>query len=199
MDIVTHYDRLIEENNDPFRDEPSMRDYMDKWDGQLFVDAMHLTNNKRVLEIGVGTGRIAKKVAQYCRELIGIDISPKTISRAKENLAELTNIKFICDDFMTYFFAESFDIVYASLTLMHFQNKIAFFKKVNELLVNDGILCLSIDKNMSDSIDMGTYKLNIYPDNLDDTLHYIAETGMSINEVLETEFAYIIVSSKRFN
>ena len=33
MDIITHYDKLIDDNNDPFRDPPPLREYMDKWDG----------------------------------------------------------------------------------------------------------------------------------------------------------------------
>ncbi len=45
---------------------------------------MHLTPIKSVLEIGIGTGRIAAKVAPFCLKLSGIDISPKTIHRAKK-------------------------------------------------------------------------------------------------------------------
>lgn len=88
MDIITHYDKLIDDNNDPFRDPQPLKEYMGKWDGQLFIDSMHLTPTKKVLEIGIGTGRIAAKVATFCLKLSGIDISPKTIHRAKENLSK---------------------------------------------------------------------------------------------------------------
>ena len=30
MDSVTQYDKLIDDNNDPFRDPQSLREYMDK-------------------------------------------------------------------------------------------------------------------------------------------------------------------------
>ena len=33
MDVQTHYDLLIKENNDPFRDPPALRKYMESWDG----------------------------------------------------------------------------------------------------------------------------------------------------------------------
>ena len=79
MDIKTHYDQLIEENNDPFRDPPALRKHMESWDGQVFLELLELNPSKTVLEIGVGTGRIAEKTAQGCRHLTGIDISPKTI------------------------------------------------------------------------------------------------------------------------
>lgn len=87
--IISHYDMLIDENNDSFRDSPALQEYMNQWDGQVFIDSMKLDCTKKVLEIGVGTGRLAAKVAPQCFELTGIDISPKTICRAKENLVRI--------------------------------------------------------------------------------------------------------------
>ena len=86
MDVITHYDLLVDENNDPFRDQPVLQEYMEKWDGDLFIEALELDENKSVLEIGIGTGRVAVKVAPYCMRLTGIDISSKTIERAKKNI-----------------------------------------------------------------------------------------------------------------
>ena len=108
MDVITHYDLLIDEDNDPFYDSPELKEYMNKWDGQVFIDALQLGEDKEVLEIGLGTGRIAVKVAPCCKRLTGIDISPKTIQRAKENLKEYSNISFINADFSTYEFKEKF-------------------------------------------------------------------------------------------
>lgn len=85
-DVVKHYDALIDENNDPVFDPEPLKEYMDNWDGQKFIDEMMLAPNKAVLEIGVGTGRLAIRVAPHCGEFIGIDISPKTVNRARENL-----------------------------------------------------------------------------------------------------------------
>lgn len=83
--ITHHYDLLIDENNDPVHDPKPLQDYMDKWDGQVFIDKMILNKENKVLEIGVGTGRLAVRVAPLCKDFFGIDISPKTIDRAKEN------------------------------------------------------------------------------------------------------------------
>ncbi len=44
---------------------------------------MQLNCSKSVLEIGVGTGRLAVRVAPLCGEFYGVDISFKTIERAK--------------------------------------------------------------------------------------------------------------------
>ena len=196
MDVINHYDSLIDEDNDPFRDPPMLQEYMSRWDGQRFIEALELTKNKKVLEIGIGTGRIAVKVAPFCMTLTGIDISPKTIQRAKENLKEYKNISFICDDFSDYQFSETFDVIYSSLTMMHFKNKATVITKVDKLLNDDGIFCLSIDKNQSEYIDMGNRKVRVYPDTLVNMKSLIEATAMSVAKVFETDNAYIIVSKK---
>lgn len=196
MDVITHYDLLIEENNDPFRDPPMLQEYMCQWDGELFLDAMELSGNKSVLEIGIGTGRIAIKVAPDCMHLTGIDISPKTIVRAKENLKEHTNISFVCGDFNRYQFSETFDVIYSSLTMMHFENKGQVIAKVDELLNDSGIFVLSIDKNQNEYIDMGNRKVRIYPDTLENITAIIGSTDMSVARVFETKQAYVVVSKK---
>ena len=196
MDVINHYDSLIDEDNDPFRDPPMLQEYMSRWDGQRFIEALELTKNKKVLEIGIGTGRIAVKVAPFCMALTDIDISPKTIERAKENLKEYKNISFICDDFSDYQFSETFDVIYSSLTMMHFKNKATVITKVDKLLNDDGIFCLSIDKNQSEYIDMGNRKVRVYPDTLVNMKSLIEATAMSVAMVFETDNAYIIVSKK---
>lgn len=196
MDVTTHYDLLIDENNDPFRDSPVLQEYMNTWDGQVFLESLKLDKKKSVLEIGIGTGRVAVKVAPYCMRLTGIDVSPKTIERAKENLKDYNNISFVCDDFNTYNFGENFDVIYSSLTMMHFEDKQQIVLKVDTLLKVGGIFCLSIDKNQSEYIDMGTRKIKIYPDTPDNIISLINASSMNVTSVFETDNAYIIVSNK---
>ena len=196
MNVIDHYDLLIEEQNDPFRDSPALQEYMSKWDGRPFLEALELSKDKTALEIGMGTGRIAVRVAPLCLRLTGIDISPKTIERARANLKEHRNISFICGDFNGYEFDEAFDVIYSSLTMMHFQNKAAVIGKVDRLLNDNGIFCLSIDKSQSEYIDMGTRKIKVYPDDPDNIVSMIAKTAMSVVKVMETEHAYVIVSKK---
>lgn len=86
--IILHYDLLIDEENDPVHDPEPLQDYMNKWDGPEFIEQMQLNSSKSVLEIGVGTGRLAVRVSPLCGKFYGVDISSKTIERAKENLAE---------------------------------------------------------------------------------------------------------------
>ena len=194
--VIEHYDKLIDENNDPVHDTNPLRDYMDRWDGEKFIESMRLDENKSVLEIGVGTGRIAVKVAPNCKLFCGIDISPKTIQRAQENLSSHDNVKLICGDFTLFEFNEAFDVIYSSLTFMHIAKKLSAIKKIASLLNDDGLFVLSTDKNQSEFIDMGTRKIKIYPDNPTDISKFVLEANLEIIDRFETDHAYVTVSKK---
>ena len=195
--VTHHYDLLIDENNDPVHDPKPLQDYMDKWDGQVFIDKMELNKNKSVLEIGVGTGRLAVRVAPLCGEFCGVDISPKTIERAKENLSEFENVRFTCADFLSYEFGHTFGVVYSSLTFMHIKEKQKVINKVAALLKYDGRFVLSKDKNQERFIDIGTRKIRIFPDIPEEIKAYIANSGLLLLEHYETEFATVFVAQKQ--
>ncbi len=194
--VIEHYDRLIDENNDPVRDSQPLREYMDKWDGQEFIDEMELDKAKSVLEVGVGTGRLAVRVAPLCGKFCGIDISPKTVEKAEENLSGYKNATLVCGDFLNFRFDRSFDIIYSSLTFMHINDKRGAVNKIARLLNHGGRFILSLDKNKSEFIDTGTSRIKIYPDDPDTLEEYIKAAGLTALRRYETEHAFIIVSAK---
>lgn len=196
VDVISHYDTLIDENNDPVHDPAPLREYMDKWDGEQFINELQLTKEKAVLEIGVGTGRIAIKTAPLCRSFTGIDISSKTIGRAEENLSDNKNIHLICDDFMSHKFSELYDVIYSSLTFMHIEDKLTAINKIAGLLKPNGKFVLSIDKNQDEYIEFTDRRIKVYPDNPDDICGYIKAARLSLEKQLETEFAYVVVAQK---
>ena len=196
MNVIEHYDKLIDENNDPVYDPEPLKEYMNKWDGPVFIEQMQLNSSKSVLEIGVGTGRLAVRVAPLCGEFYGVDISSKTIERAKENLTEFENVGLICGDFLSYEFGRAFDVVYSSLTFMHIEDKQKAVNKIAGLLNDAGRFVLSIDKNPSEFIDTGTRKISIFPDTPEEIKTYIANSGLLLIEHYETEFAHIFIAVK---
>lgn len=198
-EIIKHYDKLIDLDNDPVRDPQPLKQYMDKWDGQDFINKMELNNNKSVLEIGVGTGRIAIKVAPLCKDFLGVDVSPKTIERAKENLNSCHNISLVCEDFLKYTFTKKFDVIYSSLTFMHIKEKQFALNKISSLLNNGGKFVLSIDKNQDRYIDIGINRIKIFPDRPDKMQTFIKEAKLNLLNQYETESAYIFVCLKNYN
>ncbi len=198
-DVAKHYDILIDEGQDPVHDPEPLKNYMNKWDGQDFIDKMELDKTKSVLEIGVGTGRIAVKVAPECKEFTGIDVSVKTIAKAQKNIKMglFRKPELICADFFDFDFGKNFDVIYSSLTFLHIKEKQKAFDKVRKLLNDNGRFILSIDKNKDDFLDTGASKIRVYPDNPDDIKTYAHNSGLYIADQSETEFAHIFVFTKQ--
>lgn len=195
--VMRHYDLLIAENQDPVLDPPALQAYMQKWDGPIFLSALHLAQEKSVLEIGVGTGRLALQAAPFCQAFTGIDLSPRTLARAKAHLAHLPNVQLIQGDFLEHTFAQSFDVIYASLVFMHIREKKKAIEKAAALLNPGGRLVLSLDKNQAEMLDYGSRKIPIYPDDPVATADFFRVAGLSPTETLETEFAHILIGEKR--
>lgn len=195
-EVVRHYDALIEENNDPVHDPASLKKHMDGWDGEIFIEELELSKRKTVLEIGVGTGRLAIKTAPESYAFYGIDLSPKTIERAKENLAGVEDVHLICGDFLTYEFDRTFDIIYSSLTFMHIKEKQAAIEKAARLLNEYGRFVLSIEKSQATVLEYGKRKLEIYPDRPEVVAKHMEAAGLKEIEQKETEFAYIVIGKK---
>lgn len=195
--VRQHYDSLIDEINDPARDDSVLKEYMNKWDGQEFIDELQLADDKTVLEICVGTGRLALKVCGNCKSFTGIDFSPKTIERAKINLNAFTNSNLTCADFFDYQFDSKFDVIYSSLTFMHIRDKQTAINKIASLLTPNGRFVLSIDKNQDTVLDFGTRKIVLFPDNAEDTANFIRQAGLKIERQFEVEFAVVFVTSTK--
>ena len=195
-EIVRHYDALIDENNDPVHDPEPLKKHMDGWDGDTFIEELELSKRKTVLEIGVGTGRLAVKTAPQSYAFYGIDLSPKTIERAKENLAGIDDVNLICGDFLTYEFDRTFDIIYSSLTFMHIKKKQAAIEKAARLLNEYGRLVLSIEKSQASVLEYGKRKIEIFPDRPETIVKYMESAGLKKIKQRDTEFAYILIGEK---
>lgn len=157
-----HYDRLAEMGND-LNDPPAALEYMARWDGPAFWKAIGDSREKDVLEIGIGTGRIARQLLNHgCRSLTGLDVSPKTIDVAKSQLSNFSNTKLILADITEFCQPGSFDIACSVLTFMHVQEKVKALENIVNCLRPGGHLVLSIDK-ASDSFDFGDWMITLYP------------------------------------
>ena len=198
-DVARHYDLLIDEGNDPVLDPPELAAYMDGWDGPAFLAALGLTGSEDVLEIGVGTGRLALRIAPACRQFTGIDISEKSIVRARAHLAAFPAVRLLCADFLSWETQARFDVVCSSLTFMHFADKRAAAQRVAALLRPGGRAVLSLDRDASGVIDYGTRRLTVYPDDPAVLASHLADACLTVQDVLQTERAYILIATKGVN
>ena len=135
------------------------------------------------------------KICGGCKSFTGIDMSRKTIERAKENLKDFANINLICADFLEYDFPRKFDVIYSSLTFMHIQDNDKFraIKKTADLLAENGRFILSVDKNQQTELD----KIYVFPDIPEKTEEFILNAGLVTENKFETEFAVIFSAVKK--
>lgn len=200
VDAYTHYELLIDEGDDPVHDNKKLKQYMSNWDGSLFFQNSGVDNTKSILEIGVGTGRIAKQVLDIgCKKFTGIDISPKTIKRAKENLHNYENVELIEENALTYVRQNKFDIVYSVLTFLHIDDKKLALKNIFASLKIGGHFILSISKD-DEWFDYGSRKIRLFPKNKEYYLKLLNDIGFKIEFSQDTEsgFATIVKAKKLY-
>ena len=179
---LEHYERLIHEDNDPFRDPIPVREYMSRWDGPLFLSAVGSVSGKEILEVGVGTGRLASTFLEGgCARLVGIDISPKTIARARQNLAGFRNCELVVTDILSFVRPEAFDIVYSVLTLMHVDDKHSALQNMVASLKPGGHVALSISEE-TEWLDCGRWMVRLYPAPPEVYAACLADLGCKVDE-----------------
>jgi ubiquinone/menaquinone biosynthesis C-methylase UbiE len=98
----------------------------------------------KILDLGCGPGRDAKIFSDHDYSVVGVDLSEKTIEKAK-TIAPKAEFKVM--DFLNLDFEEkSFDAVWFNAGLLCIEKKFALdiLKSVHKLLIKRGILFVSI-------------------------------------------------------
>ena len=80
--------------------------------------------------------------------------------------------------------------------MMHFQDKSLVIGKISTLLNDGGLVCLSIDKNQSEWLDMGDRRIRIYPDTPERIVALAEQAKLKRKKVVEIENAHIVVLVK---
>ncbi len=168
---AAHYDRMIDEIDDPaqpmftdpFFDKGQLRDWLEQSDGPAFWNAVGDVCGKTLLEVGVGTGRVAKKMLDRgCTRLVGIDASTKTIARARKNLADYANVELLHADITEYRNTVSFDLAYLVWTVFHIEDKPRALANIIASLNPGGRLVISLER-VDDWLDYGSRKIRQFP------------------------------------
>lgn len=90
----------------------------------ILLDRLGVLNkNARILDVGCGSGRYSLAIADKCKNVTGIDLSPKMLEIAeklKENMNK-TNVHFIQGDWHTFDLEKAgmlhqYDVVFAHMT-----------------------------------------------------------------------------------
>jgi SAM-dependent methyltransferase len=114
---------------------------------QRFLDAVLITGDDDVLDVGCGTGKATRDVARLASEgsALGIDLSATMLQRAREQsqVAGLTNVTFVQGDAQVHpFDVDAFDLAMSSFGAMFFNDPVAAFTNIGRGLRSGGTLAL---------------------------------------------------------
>jgi SAM-dependent methyltransferase len=74
---------------------------------------------RQLLDVGCGTGRLTCRLAKDERQVIGLDLSPVMIARAKARAVGMRGVTFVCGDFLSMDFERRFDCLVTAAALHH--------------------------------------------------------------------------------
>ncbi len=97
---------------------------------KFFLD--NISANDIVLDIGCGNGALAYDVAGKAKEVVGIDIVPKNIEKAKL-LHNRSNLKYIIGDATKDLLLEKSDVIILSNVIEHIEKRVEFLAKIKGL------------------------------------------------------------------
>ncbi len=103
--------------------------------GEDVLGLLAVKPGERVLDLGCGTGHLAKKIQEQGAEVIGIDASPEMIAQAKANYPD---IDFRVANGASFSFDEPFDAVFTNATLHWIHDADGVIKSVYKALKPGG-------------------------------------------------------------
>jgi ubiquinone/menaquinone biosynthesis C-methylase UbiE len=116
--------------------------------GELYDDVVEnffreLPAGCRVLDLGCGSGQVSIRVAKLnpLAQVVGIDLSPSQIARAKKRGAGLPNLSFLVGDAMNAPQPnESFDLVVSLASIKHWPDPVRGLREMRRVCRGDGRL-----------------------------------------------------------
>jgi 16S rRNA (adenine1518-N6/adenine1519-N6)-dimethyltransferase len=99
-EIMSNIKELIEENNFNFKKKLGQNFLVDNNILNKIAVLSDIRDDTLVIEIGVGSGNLTKKIAEYAKNVIGYEIDETLKPIISESLKEFTNITIIYDDFL---------------------------------------------------------------------------------------------------
>ncbi|MEX2373972.1 MAG: class I SAM-dependent methyltransferase [Dehalococcoidia bacterium] len=145
-------------HEDPFSEIAEFYDldFEDFHDDAAFYQRLVEIHGARVLELGVGTGRIAVPLAEGGAKVTGVDLSEGMLAIARARAAE-HEITFVEDDLRSVRLGGRFDLVIAPLgTLQHMEtpgDAVAALETMAHHLAEGGIAVLDVESPVPDDYD----------------------------------------------
>lgn len=111
------------------------------------IEYARLGADKRVLEIGPGTGQATDPILKTGCDYLAIELGEHLADMMRKKYGVYPNFDIVNDDFITYDFGnQKFDMIYSAATIQWIPEETAF-SKTFELLKPDGVLAMMFIKS----------------------------------------------------
>lgn len=179
-----------------------MQKYLDEFEQDKLFPLLGNLENKIVLDVGVGTGRLTKKLIKSGADLTVLDISKQMLKILQKKIKK--DIKVVLGNAENLPFVDnSFDIVLATFLIVHLKNLDKFFNEVYRTLKPGGKFVFS-NINQKEPIPVKTKNNFIQiesfyhrPQKVVNSLEklgfkiekdiFVKENGIWINEIISIE------------
>lgn len=134
--------------------ERVVEDFLGKSLEDYFIYQFHIATykyarkfvaNKKVLDFGCGSGYGTSYIADYCKEIVGVDISDEAISYANSNYKS-PNLSFTCIETIELlplpFMDKEFDVVISFQVIEHIEDTDNYLKQIHRVLKPGGQLII---------------------------------------------------------
>lgn len=152
--------------------------------------------NKKILDIGCGSGATTFYLARKALKVYGIDISKRAVELCQQSRTSLGlegKVIFRIMNFPQKTPRDKFDIIICSEVLEHLENDILALKQIKKILKPKGIVIISVpSKNaplykwgLTSNFDRGVGHLRRY--SIEDLSVLLKKTGFTVIEVKKNE------------
>jgi ubiquinone/menaquinone biosynthesis C-methylase UbiE len=115
--------------------------YLNSFENGKLLPLLGDIKNKKILDVGAGTGRLAVEFAEQGACVTALDVSSKMLERLKK---KNKNIEIIIGDGENLPFKnEEFDIVIGAFLIVHFKDPLKFFDEAYRVLKNNGLFIVT--------------------------------------------------------
>ena len=123
--------------------------YRPRYSRELFeylINYAKIGPEKKVLEIGPGTGQATDPILQTGCDYNAIELGEHLYAKMQEKYSRFPNFHIVNDDFITFDFGQQrFDLIYSAATIQWIPEDIAFTKTF-ELLKPGGVLAMMLTR-----------------------------------------------------
>jgi len=165
--------------------------YLNSFEDKEMLKILGDLKNKKVLDVGAGTGRLSVKLSEAGGSVTALDISEKMLEILHQKNKKIITVVGDAEDLP--FSDDSFDIIVGAFLVVHLKNPAIFFAEAYRVLKNGGILLIT-NINQKEPPEIATPKGNIkivsfyhQPENLkeklDELAFTVAEKVVSTSEV----------------